>query len=397
MNLDPSNPALRVAPGDQRAVAHLVTPYLFLTGGWIHTQLVHNRSFRPVVITQATENETVFPFSPVYNLGNPRAQDGVRRADPLWTLVSKYLLGQFPAEPYRAIYEREKVDLIHAHLGWEGARTVMTATEPKRPFVVSFYGRDAGMLPRSAYWRALYTRLWKHADRFIAEGPFMGETLVKIGAPADRIRVVHLGIPLEQFRFAERSVPPGNAPIIGLIAASFREKKGIPFALQAFARIARRHPRVRLRIIGDGPQRAQIEQLARGPELAGRVDLLGYQPPAVYRAELERAHFFMAPSVTAADGDSEGGAPVCLLEAQAVGLPVVATVHCDIPEVTRENQSAFLAPERNVEALALRLDDLLSDPARWPRMGRAGRAHIEEEFDIVRQVERMNEVYRELL
>ncbi len=380
---------------ERPTVAHLISPYLFLTGGWIYSQLTHNRAFRPIVITQGMENAETFPFSPVYDL-SARAQDGIPRASRVVTRASKYLLGQFPPAPYRAIYEKERVGVIHAHLGWEGARTVLSASGPKRPFVVSFYGRDAGLLPRHPYWRALYRRLFARADRVLAEGPFMGETLVRIGAPRDRVRVVHLGIPLESFPFVERRLPE-SGPIVGLIAASFREKKGIPYALEALAEIASTHPRVRLRVIGDGPERPRIEELARSASLRDRVDLLGYQSPDVYRQELARAHFFVAPSVTARDGDAEGGAPVCLLEAQAVGLPILATTHCDIPEVTRAGESALLAPERDARALAAKMDQLLRTPEQWAAMGRAGRAHIEAEFDIRTQVERMNDIYRELL
>jgi len=402
-------------------VAHLVTPYLFSTGSWIHSQLMYNRDFRPIVITQRTENLDLFPFEPVYNL----AARGPAR---LAAMAEKYLHGAYPPGPYRDILEREAVDLLHAHLGWEGARTVTLSRGPRRPFVVSFYGRDAGLLPRKLYWRILYKRLFKLADRVLAEGPHMGRVLAQIGAPPEKIRVVHLGIPLEEFPFAERGAATageaaapaageanpaaaavsealhadggeglGSGSVTALMAASFREKKGIAYALEAVARLAPRHPGLRLRVIGDGPLRPQFEARISRPDLRGRVELLGYQPYPVYRRELAAAQIFLAPSVTAADGDTEGGAPVCLLEAQASGLPIVATTHCDIPEVTRPGASALLAPERDAARLAELLEELLLHPERWPAMGRAGRAHVEAEFNIRTQVERMNAVYRELL
>ncbi len=373
-------------------VAHLVTPYLFNTGSWIHSQLVYNREFRPIVLTQGTENLRLFPFEPVYDL-SPEGR-GARRP---WFLVSKYLLGSYPPGPYLRVLAQEDARLLHAHLGWEAARAARLARRFRRPFIASFYGRDAGLLPRKAYWRELYRRLFRAADRVLAEGPHMAGVLETIGAPAARIRVVHLGIPIESFPFSERRDPGGADPIVGLIAASFREKKGILYALEAMARLVGKHPRLRLRIVGDGPLRPQIRARAEAADLGGRVAFLGYLPYPEYVEELTRAHFLLAPSVTAADGDTEGGAPVCLIEAQASGLPCVATTHCDIPAVTRPGRSALLAPERDVPALAERIDELLSDPQRWPEMGMAGRAHVEAEYNIRRQVLRMNEVYRELL
>lgn len=374
---------------ERPTVAHLVSPYLFLTGSWIHSQLLHANQTRPIVITQSTENRALFPFEPVYDLS--RHARGLGKP---FHLASKYFLGRYPERPYREVLSRESVRLLHAHLGWEGARTIGLAERPRRPFVVSFYGRDATLLARHPYWKALYRRLFQKADRVLAEGSYMAGTLRSIGAPPDRVRVVHLGVDPSTFPFRERTA---SEQVVGLISGSFREKKGILYGLEAFAQIAREHPQARLRVIGDGPLRPQIEDRVRRDDLQGRVDLLGYRPYPEYLEELSRAHFLLAPSVTARDGDSEGGAPVCLLEAQAMGAPVVATTHCDIPEVTRPDESALLAPERDVPELARQLDTLLRDPSRWPAMGRAGRAHIEAEFDIRTQVRKMEAVYRELL
>ena len=372
-------------------VAHCVTPYLFLTGSWIHSQLVHARRYHPVVLTQAVENLDIFPFSPVHDLS---ARGEVAR---LRSRVSRYVLGRFPAEPYARAVRAEDVRLLHAHQGWEGARIVHAARKLALPLIVSFYGRDATLLPRNPYWRFLYRPLFAGADRIIAEGAHMGETLVRIGAPKEKVRVIHLGVDPESFLYRERELPEGDQPIVGLIAASFREKKGIAFALTALSLLEKTHPRFRLRIIGDGPLRHAIESQIRQLGIGPRVDLLGYQPYQVYREELSRAHVLLAPSVIASDGDSEGGAPVCLLDAQASGLPIIATTHCDIPEVTVPDGSALLAPEGDAEALADRIDTLLSHPERWPEMARCGRAHVESEFHIATQVEKMASVYDELL
>jgi colanic acid/amylovoran biosynthesis glycosyltransferase len=102
---------------------------------------------------------------------------------------------------------------------------------------------------------------------------------------------------------------------------------------------------------------------------------------------------FIQPSVTAADGDTEGGAPTTLLEAQALGVPVVATYHADIPHVVAPGESALLAPERDSEALAACLMKLLDAPERWSAMGRAGRRFIEEHHDAPSQVARLEELY----
>lgn len=373
------------------AVAHLVTPYLFRTGPWIHVQLLHNRHYRSVVMTQKTENLEHFPFERVHDFTSARSGLGAFAYN-----ASKYLLGRYPAGPYSETARREEIVLCHAHTGWEGARTVHLRRVLGIPHITSFYGRDASVLPRKAYWRSLYKRLFREGDLFLAEGSHMGEVLVRIGCPREKIRVVHLGVDLSGIPFEVRK-PCVDGKIVGLIAASLREKKGIPYALEAVARVVERWPALRIRVVGDGPMRREIEERVGRVDLAGKVELLGYRDFAFYLKELHRAHFLLSPSVTARDGDCEGGAPVCLIDAQAAGLPILATTHCDIPEVTVPERSALLSPERDVKELAANLERLLENPDRWVEMGRAGRAHVEAEFDIRKQTDRIAEIYDEVL
>lgn len=373
------------------AVGQLVTPYLFLTGSWVHVQLLHNPRYRSVVMTQQTENLDVFPYEPVYDFAGSRS--GLRS---LSFNASKYLLGRFPSGPYVDAARRENVVLLHAHNGWEGARTVHLRRELDMPIITSFYGRDASMLPRKSYWRMLYEKLFREGDLFLAEGPHMGKTLKRIGCPEEKVRVVHLGVDLSRIDFKERKPGP-DGEIIGLIAASFREKKGIVYALDAVARVVERWPRLKVRVIGDGPLRGAIEGKIKEHGLERTADLLGYLDFPSYLEELSKAHFLLSPSVTAEDGDCEGGAPVCLLDAQASGLPILATTHCDIPEVTVPDGSALLSAERDSGQLAENLASLLGQPEQWAEMGRVGRRHVETEFDIGKQAGRIADIYDEVL
>ena len=112
--------------------------------------------------------------------------------------------------------------------------------------------------------------------------------------------------------------------------------------------------------------------------------------------EARRHHVFLSPSVTASDGDTEGGAPVSLIEMSASGMMIVSTTHCDIPGVILDGKTGLLAPERDVDGLVERLQWIVAHPEQWMEMQRAGRAHIEAEFDARRQGERLGEIYRDL-
>jgi colanic acid/amylovoran biosynthesis glycosyltransferase len=105
----------------------------------------------------------------------------------------------------------------------------------------------------------------------------------------------------------------------------------------------------------------------------------------------------MAPSVTTENGDTEGGAPVVVIEAQAAGLPVVGTTHCDIPSIVVHNKTGLLCAERDIDALTNNLALLVSDPERMEKFGNAARIHARENFSIQRQVKDINEIYRSLV
>jgi len=92
--------------------------------------------------------------------------------------------------------------------------------------------------------------------------------------------------------------------------------------------------------------------------------------------EMEQAHILAVPSQTAPDGDTEGGAPTVLLEAQATGLPVLSTTHADIPFVIGSASRSYLAEEGSAESLADRLLTLVADAPHWPDLAEAGRAHV---------------------
>lgn len=86
-----------------------------------------------------------------------------------------------------------------------------------------------------------------------------------------------------------------------------------------------------------------------------------------------------------------------LQEAQAMGLPVLSTLHNGIPDGVLDGESGFLVPERDENALAEKLSYLVENPSVWSDMGRAGRAHVEKNYDINKLNDRLIEIYQQVL
>ena len=317
---------------------------------------------------------------------------------------SRYLLGlrnEFPYfdERLRAIGPA----VVHSHFGNNGWTVQGAVRRRGLPHCVTFYGQDVSRLPRSRpKWRDRYRQLFNDpATRILCEGRAMAEALVQLECPPEKIAIHHLGVEVGKIRYQPRQWHPGE-PLRVLIAASFREKKGIPYAIAALGRL-RREVQVELTLIGDAEPTAashrEKQRILAAIESAGLHDstrLLGYQPYLVFQDELYRNHLFMATSVTAADGDTEGGAPVALVDVMASGMPIVSSRHCDIPEIVQHGVTGWLAEERDVDAILTCLRRWLDTPARWEPLLEAGRRHMEREYDAVRQGERLAALYRTL-
>jgi colanic acid/amylovoran biosynthesis glycosyltransferase len=173
-------------------------------------------------------------------------------------------------------------------------------------------------------------------------------------------------------------------------------------ALEAVHTLHREGRDLEFRMIGDdtlteGGYAARVNTYIREHELEGCVTRLGFLNHDRYVEEMARADVFLHPSVIDSAGAGEGGAPTTIIEAQALGMPVVSTLHCDIPNVTVPGQSAVLVPERDPDALATALRDVLDHPERWEAMGRAGRAHVEAKHDVATEVVALEDRYLSLL
>ncbi len=377
-------------------VAHYSPDYLSLTKTWLYAQIANLSRFEPFVLCRITENLDRFPTESVFSFHDSLS----------WPMKRYYRLRSrrnYYNLYFESVVRSQRPALLHAHFGNYGYHILPLARKLGLPLVTSFYGFDASRLVKvEPEWRERYKELFRDGAAFIAEGSHMGRTLEELGCPRDKIHVIRLGIDLARLPLEER---PAADEIRVLAAGSFREKKGHRYAIEAVAIAARARPDISLTIIGDAEphRRSEVEEKKKIMEtiesvaLSDRVKLMGYRPYDVFIRELYTHHIFLSPSVQAADGDTEGGAPVSIIEASASGMPVVSTTHCDIPEVVVDGESGFLVPERDADALAERLGRLCEDIELRRRMGRAGNEHIGKNYDVKKQAPKLEEVYEQVI
>jgi glycosyltransferase involved in cell wall biosynthesis len=205
----------------------------------------------------------------------------------------------------------------------------------------------------------------------------------------DKLRVVHCGIDVSAFEPPERGAADGPGEI--LTVGRLVPVKGQSLLIEALPELARRAVDARLTIVGDGPQLAELRELARRLGVAERVSFAGAVGQDEIRAHYERADVFALPSFAE-------GLPVVLIEAMATGLPVVASRITGVPELVEEGVSGELVIPGRGDELADALERVLSAPAeRRAEMGRTGRERVVAEFDVERTARQLLDVFSELV
>ncbi len=379
-------------------MAHIKEVYLPISETFIYSYLKNMKGVESYVVAETLENERLFPFDRKRILREEKAAfQAYARIVHRVTRSPKTGFLVLPRSPHaERVCRSVGAGVIHAHGGYDGFRHVHLRKHLGVPYLVTFYGRDIGAGSKHPYWRRAYRILFDLGDLFLVEGPAMREKVLALGCPPEKIKLQRIGIDLDLFRGgAARGRLEGGQPRI-LMCGRMVEKKGLEYGIRAFAGVSKRFPQARMIVAGDGPKHHELRSLVSSLGLDGRVEFLGNVPYERYVSLSGEADIFVQPSITARDGDSEGGAPTTVLEMQAAGVPVVSTYHDDIPNVVAPGESAFLVKEKDVEALTEKVELLLANPELRKTMGIRGREHVAKGHDIHTLARELEETYGKL-
>ncbi len=292
---------------------------------------------------------------------------------------------------FRRLLKRERPDIVHVNSSrdsWLAA--LATRLIDPRPKVIRTRHISAPLTNNRAT-HLLYRRLF---DMVIVTGGERNrqELIQRDGLAPERVTAFPIGLDVEYFSPAkpqhdircELGIPSGHV-LVGLISY-LRDYKGHRYFVEAAAKVLKQHQGVAFLIVGEGPEepniRAQIERLG----LAADVRMLGFREDLldVFRS----LDLFVIPTI---EGDT---IPQVLMQALAIGLPVVSTTTGSIPDVVIEGESGFMVPPRDAGALADRIGRLLIDPELRAAMGRRGRHTVARSYSIDHMVDELEHVYR---
>lgn len=274
----------------------------------------------------------------------------------------------------RALHELHATwpfELVHAHYAVPAGDAVRRTDGGGSgvPLVVSVHGGDVlATAQRSAYARRTVQRTFAHAALVLANSAGTEARCRALGAR--ETTVVHLGTDLPPTPEKQPAARPPTLVTVGHLVARKRHAD----VIEALARLAPRHPELRYVVVGDGPERERIEQLAAQRGVADRVDLRGQLPPAGARAAAAQADLFVLPSVDEAFG-------VAYVEAMAAAVPAIGCEGEDGPtEIAGQGPGLVRIPPKDPDALAQAIDRLLTDDHARTTLGAHARTTVESSF-----------------
>lgn len=289
----------------------------------------------------------------------------------------------------------DSFDLLHAHYLIGAYEFLPVARFLNIPLLTTFHGlpvKETG--PELGGEKA--AELFHAGSLFLINTRFAQRQLIGLGCPEEKTRILPQGLRLVDFPYCPRPHPK-EGPIILLTVARLSHEKGHRFAIEAVKKLRQRWPQLEYRLVGTGPEKAEIERLILESGLKDCVHLRGELTDEGLRKEYEGAHIFILPSIHDRSGsfhtETQG---VVIQEAQASGVITVASRTGGIPECMDDGKAGFLVQPESSAELADKITWLLDHPNQWEAWQRAGRAWVENHYAMEKIGKCLWDIYQEL-
>jgi colanic acid/amylovoran biosynthesis glycosyltransferase len=281
------------------------------------------------------------------------------------------------------LIRREKPDLFLLHFGALGEIFLWLRRSFNIPFIVFFHGDEYNAVQRRRYND--YKDLFSLADLFLVKSRYSHAKIIALGCRPEKVAIIPFGINPDLYPFSRASTRRTSPAMKVLGVGRLVDNKDFELALKVIQKCVTRYPLLKYSIIGDGPLYPQLRRQIRSQGLGKRCFLMGARNMNWISKELSESDIYLQPSRRDKDGETETFGNT-LLEAQLHGLPVLSTDLGGIPEIVDHEETGFLAPESDAEALAEYLATLVEDGQLRKRMGERGRNNVLSRFNSKKQM-----------
>lgn len=349
------------------------TKYLSYSETFIynHIQSLANDNDVLVICTEVS-NESIFPYANIETIEFEKKEYGFFKRAFTERIYYQKKFSQNLTETIDAFGP----DIIHCHYGINGLILNHNYNNAAVPTFVTFHGYDASKLLQSShvYRSRLKQLLSKDYIYPIAVSHKVKENLESSGVGSDNMEVSYLGV---DTAFFKRQTREDNAPVF-IQVSRFVEKKGHVFTIRAFAEYLKQTPEVssQLVFIGEGDLIANCKNLCDRLQLNDHVVFLGKRDKEGIRDHLDKATVYLQHSIVDSMGDMEG-LPISIMEAMAMELPVLSTMHSGIPEIIEDGVNGYLVAEKDLDAYVSKMIAI----SKWPLLA-VNRLKIMNSFNI---------------
>lgn len=277
-------------------------------------------------------------------------------------------------------------DIVHAH--YASSYGLLGALAGFHPYIISVWGSDVYSYPKAGN---IYKRLLKYslrkADMVLSTSRCMAEETNRY--TSKKIGITPFGVDTDFFKPLAKNA--SDSLVIGTVK-TLSPNYGIDLLIRAFAQVVKQNPDkpLSLQIVGDGPEKENLQNLCCELQIQDHVQFLGFianeNLPQIYNG----IDIFVALSFSESFG-------VVAIEAMSCGCPVVASDAEGFCEVIKDGETGIIVPRNNPEAAAQAIQALIDNPERRHQMGIAGRQHVQQLYDWNKNVETMKQYYQELL
>jgi phosphatidylinositol alpha-1,6-mannosyltransferase len=296
----------------------------------------------------------------------------------------------------------EKIDIMHSgDLYPQGVISLWLKEMFGLPYLAYCHGEDITLTEKSSYQRSVRNAIYRRADAVIAACEFARQNLLDIGIPDERITKITPGVDSERFSPRPRSGDVVRG--LGLqdrqvlvTVARLMPRKGHAIVLRALARMIYTMPNICYVIVGTGPERKRLEQLAAELGISEAVRFAGYVPEESLSEFYNIADIFVMMNREEENGDIEGFGMV-FLEASAAGKPVLGGRSGGTADSIRHGETGYLVDPEDVEELVARLRTLLVNKDLCAQMGRTGMQWARAEFSWSARAQRLRQVSQEAI
>ena len=285
-------------------------------------------------------------------------------------------------------------DIIHSHSLFSSYNYIFLREIFSIPYVTTFHGlvpNNVKMLERDKISKVL-----EEGDAFFVNTRFARSQLLNFGCPPESVYIIPQGTDTNDFPFRARRIEPGK-PVVILSVGRLSIEKGFHIAIRAIARLKEHFPDIEYRIIGGGLEEQNLRDLIKSLGLEDVVSLCGSVSTHELRDYYEKAAIFVLPSIDLHDGFHTETQGVVLQEAQASGIPVIASRAGGIPEVIIDRKTGLLFDEGDDAGLARNIESLIRDSELFKQISLQARRDVEDNFSVEVIRDKLVDVYTKLI